>query len=46
MADKARIEQLLKLIETTRNKKERMLYVAALRELLRLAGLGDEDGLH
>lgn len=42
MADKARIEKLLRLIEATRNKKERMLYVAALRELLRLAGLVDE----
>ena len=44
MVDKARIENLLRLIEITRNKKERMLYVAALRELLRLAlGGGPDD---
>ena len=35
--DRTRIEELLRLIEDTRNKKQRMLYVAALRELLRSA---------
>lgn len=43
MADKARIEELLRLIEDTRNKKQRMLYVAALRELLRSILRSDDD---
>lgn len=33
--DKERVQELLRAIIDTRNKKERMEYVAALRELLR-----------
>jgi hypothetical protein len=33
--DKERVQELLVAITDTRNKKERMEYVAALRELLR-----------
>jgi len=32
---RTRVEELLGLIEDTRNKKQRARYVAALRELLR-----------